>query len=54
MESNQDKYHLISLLEIMSQLSEEEIKRLKDLSYKKVEEKYNLKLLEKNDEMREE
>ena len=50
----EEKYNLISLLEIMSHLEKEEIEKLRQLPLQEVEKEYNLIHLEKTDEMLEE
>jgi len=47
-----DKRQLIALIDLMSGLTETEIKSLMDLSTEDIDRKYRLVLNEKNDEMR--
>lgn len=47
-----DKRQLIALIDLMSGLTETEIKSLMDLSIEDIDRKYRLVLNEKNDEMR--
>lgn len=49
---NMDKRQLIALIDLMSGLTETEIKSLMDLSIEDIDRKYRLVLNEKNDEMR--